>query len=243
MFLAPHNFGNIVLLGAGGTGGYIAEHLCRIIYALKRESMTFTICDGDIVEESNLIRQKFLVSDIGGNKAQITAQRCSAAFGLCIDSYSQYIEDTGTLKRLLRKNNCLVPILIGAVDNNRTRQMCNECFHELCNLLYIDSGNGASTGQVVVGLKVENETIFPPVGEVYPDILADKDIFPSEQSCERASISQPQSIAANITAATIVTSVIYNLLTRGNIPTNHVTFSSARIHVKPYYEKLNPQAA
>ena len=42
----------IVMLGAGGTGGHIAPHLYRLLYALERP-VRFIICDGDIVEEKN----------------------------------------------------------------------------------------------------------------------------------------------------------------------------------------------
>ena len=39
----------IVMLGAGGTGGHIAPHIYRLLYALDRPSR-FIICDGDKVE-------------------------------------------------------------------------------------------------------------------------------------------------------------------------------------------------
>lgn len=39
----------IILLGVGGTGGYIAPHLYRLLYALDRP-VRFIICDGDVVE-------------------------------------------------------------------------------------------------------------------------------------------------------------------------------------------------
>lgn len=37
----------IVMIGAGGTGGHIAPHLYRLLYALERP-VQFVICDGDI---------------------------------------------------------------------------------------------------------------------------------------------------------------------------------------------------
>ena len=46
----------IIVLGAGGTGGYVIPHLYRIEYAAQR-SMRIIVCDGDVVEEKNLIRQ------------------------------------------------------------------------------------------------------------------------------------------------------------------------------------------
>ena len=52
----------IVMLGAGGTGGHIAPHLYRLLYALERP-VRFIICDGDIVEEKNLVRQNFTPAD------------------------------------------------------------------------------------------------------------------------------------------------------------------------------------
>ena len=38
----------IVMLGAGGTGGYIAPYLYRLLHMLDRPTR-FVICDGDIV--------------------------------------------------------------------------------------------------------------------------------------------------------------------------------------------------
>ena len=65
----------IVMLGAGGTGGHIAPHLYRLLYALNRP-VRFIICDGDIVEEKNLVRQNFTPADLGENKAKVLAERC-----------------------------------------------------------------------------------------------------------------------------------------------------------------------
>lgn len=71
----------IVMLGAGGTGGHIAPHLYRLLYALDRP-VRFIICDGDIVEEKNLVRQNFTPADLGENKAKVLAERYSSVFGM-----------------------------------------------------------------------------------------------------------------------------------------------------------------
>lgn len=117
-------------------------------------------------------------------------------------------------------------ILIGAVDNNKSRQMCHRVFKEMKELIYIDSGNGEFTGQVVCGIKRNNRSYYKPVGELYPDILSETDKFPSELSCAEASISAPQSIAANIMASTLIVSYVYNILVLGQMTTRSVTFSS-----------------
>ena len=66
----------IVVIGAGGTGGYVIPHLYRIAYASGRPCRII-IADGDIVEQKNLIRQNFAECDIGENKAQVMAERYS----------------------------------------------------------------------------------------------------------------------------------------------------------------------
>lgn len=56
MKFSKNNSLKIILIGAGGTGGYIAPHLYRIAYASGRK-VQIIIADGDIVEKKNLIRQ------------------------------------------------------------------------------------------------------------------------------------------------------------------------------------------
>jgi hypothetical protein len=125
-------------------------------------------------------------------------------------------------------------ILIGAVDNNRSRQLCHQVFMASDNLIYLDSGNGEHTGQVVCGIRRKCRTYYKPVGDVYPDVLEATDKFPSQLSCAEAAISAPQSIVANIMAATAVVSYIYNILVLGAIDVQSVTFSTRTVNLKPY---------
>jgi hypothetical protein len=124
-------------------------------------------------------------------------------------------------------------ILIGAVDNNRSRQICHQVFMKSDNLIYIDSGNGEHTGQVVCGIRRNGRTYYKPIGDIYPDVLLDTDKFPTELSCAEAAVSAPQSIVANIMAATAVVSYIYNILVLGSINVRSVTFSTKTVNLKP----------
>ena len=124
-------------------------------------------------------------------------------------------------------------ILIGAVDNNRSRQLCHQVFKSANNLIYIDSGNGEYTGQVICGIRRSDKTYYKPIGDIYPDVLEDTDKFPTQLSCAEAAVSAPQSIVANIMAATAVVSYIYNILVLGNIETRSVTFSTKTVNLKP----------
>ena len=198
----------IVMLGAGGTGGHIAPHIYRLLYALDRPAR-FIICDGDIVEQKNLVRQNFSEADLGRNKARVLAERYSRVFGIETEYVPNFVETVDALMELIRpldwkrdqyewKTVKEMVVLIGAVDNNRSRQVCHKAFSQSKELVYIDSGNGEFSGQVVCGVRRNGRTVQKPVGSVYPELMRDKgDKFPTELSCAEAAQSDPQSMAAN----------------------------------------------
>ena len=228
----------IVMLGAGGTGGYAAPHIYRLIHTLNRP-VHFLVADGDIVEEKNLVRQNFIHADLGRNKAAVMAERYASAFGMEIAYLPEFIENEDALAALTAPDYSRkeLAILIGAVDNNRSRQMCHEAFMRAKELVYIDSGNGQYTGQVVCGIRRNGRTYYKPVGTLYPDILEDTDKFPTELSCAEAAVSAPQSVVANVMAATAILSYLYDILVLGDITVRNVTFSTKAIHMKPEITK------
>ena len=89
----------IVVLGAGGTGGYVIPHLYRLGYASEHPTRII-VCDGDVVEQKNLIRQNFVEQDIGRNKAQALAARYAAAFGIECEYRPEFIETQEELHTL-----------------------------------------------------------------------------------------------------------------------------------------------
>ena len=238
----------IVMLGVGGTGGHIAPHLYRLLYALDRP-VRFIICDGDVVEQKNLVRQNFIPADLGENKAQVLAERYSTVFGMETEYVPSFIESEEALKELIKPRVTYsgyyprtvvdkeLVILIGAVDNNRSRQMCHRVFYETEELIYIDSGNSEHTGQVVCGIRSGGRTLYKPVGKLYPEVLTETDKFPTELSCAEASVSAPQAMTANITAATTVVDMIYNILTLGESRVRQVTFATTTCNVRPVLAK------
>lgn len=246
----------IVMLGAGGTGGHIAPNLYRLLYALDRR-VRFIICDGDLVERKNLVRQNFTPADMGENKAKVLSERYAAVFGMETEYVPDFIENEERLQALLKpqvwpggafwSDNARgyepmsvvkeLVILIGAVDNNKSRRLCHTVFQSAEELVYIDSGNGEHTGQVVCGIRRSGKTMYRPVGSVYPEVLELTDKFPTELSCAEASVSAPQSIAANITAATAVVDMIYNILALGDSTVRQATFATRTVHMKPTVQK------
>ncbi len=230
----------------------------------------FIIADGDVVEEKNLVRQNFIRADLGENKAKVLAERYSTVFGLETEYIPEFMENPDRLLELVTpttwtKNFYQVQqsellngtwqnspnrfvteqvILIGAVDNNRSRAMCHEVFGKVhAGLVYIDSGNGEHTGQVVCGVRRGGRTYFKPVGGLYPDVLEQTDKFPTELSCAEASVSAPQSIVANVMAATAVVNFVYNILVLGDLNVRHITFSTGSINLKPAINKKRRKKA
>ena len=201
------------------------------------------------------MRQNFIPADLGENKAQVLAERYSAVFGMETEYLPMFVEDEERLKALLEPRVWRDPyyppreiareqvVLIGAVDNNRSRQLCHRVFYQSRELIYIDSGNGEHTGQVVCGVRSGGRTIYRPVGSVYPDVLKETDKFPTELSCAEASLSAPQSIAANITAATAVVDILYNILALGESRVRLVTFATQSCNVRPVLQKRRKKKA
>ena len=70
------------------------------------------------------------------------------------------------------------------------------------------------------------------------------DLFPSEVSCADASVSAPQTIVANLMAATAVVTMIYNILVVGSSTVQQVTFSTKTVNLRSYQkQKKGRQAA
>ena len=238
MKLAKNRPVQIVVIGAGGTGGYVIPHLYRIAYNSQRP-IRIILANGDTIEMKNIKRQNFIQSDVGDNKARILAERYASAFGIETEYVPDFIETEAELCKLLeipsawRYEPKPMPVLIGAVDNNRSRILCHRVFEKTDDLIYIDSGNGEYTGQMICGMKQSGKVMSLPAARVYPDILTDQEKFPSELSCAERNMSVPQSIAANLFAAMAVTSMLYYLLIEGELENSRITFSSRKLLMKP----------
>ena len=67
----------ITVVGCGGTGGFVAEGLCRLFQGRKA---TIVLVDHDRVEPHNLLRQNFYAEDVGRFKSQALADRLARAY-------------------------------------------------------------------------------------------------------------------------------------------------------------------
>lgn len=140
----------IVQVGCGGTGSYIVPSICQYISTSPLKNKTeIILIDGDIIEQKNLVRQRFIAQDLGRNKAEVLAERYSSAFGVTVKSLSEYL-DVEKHRELISGNNNYYPlIVIGAVDNHNARlQIASLVSAHPHYAMCIDTGNGMWNGQV-----------------------------------------------------------------------------------------------
>lgn len=247
---------DIVVIGCGGTGSHYIKELGRLLYGKggTGNHLRLVLVDGDVVEEKNLVRQNFAPIDQGKNKARVLAERYASVFGMETEYVPSFVEDLDTLMELITpkdwelepdsfKKTPEMVILLGAVDNNKSRQLCHKAFCQSKDLIYIDSGNGEFSGQVVCGVRKNGRTVFKPVGGVMPELLRDTDKFPTELSCAEAAQSDPQSMAANITAAIAVVDMVYNILTHGEGIVRQMDFSTKTVRMQTILEKQRRKTA
>ena len=141
----------ITVVGCGGTGGFVAEGLCRLF---QGRDATIVLVDHDRVEPHNLLRQNFYAGDVGKFKSKALADRLSQAYNRPV-GYSVYpfrgedpLGDSQRYPGLPSYADCLI---IGCADNAAARRAMAECLPASPQRWLIDAGNDTNWGQVLIG--------------------------------------------------------------------------------------------
>ena len=163
------------LVGAGGTGSFMAMNLARLAFELKLagKRTSIIIVDPDGVEEGNIPRSNFCFAETGANKAETLAGRIAQAWGIEVGFVKE-----GFHPALLQTKNDdwdvkysdsnKLTILVGCVDNHLARIQINEtlkiynekgCDSSRPRLWWIDGGNGRDSGQVLIGNRLNEKEI------------------------------------------------------------------------------------
>ncbi len=148
MYKLDNSFANghftVTVVGCGGTGGFVAESLCRLLPPRAE----LILVDHDWVEERNLSRQNFIPDDLGRVKSEALAQRLAGKYGRPV-AYSTFPIALSEVK---------VPgLVIGCVDNGLARaDIARKAKSSLVPPYgyiswWVDAGNGESYGQVLIG--------------------------------------------------------------------------------------------
>lgn len=232
MLTNKHDQSHIIIVGAGGTGGWLASFLHRI-----KDDHVVTIIDADIVEEKNLIRQNFNFDDINKNKAEVIGSRYQ--FDNIVPFY---LSEPSQLNEVIKSTN-LQPIIVGAVDNNASRLLIKKFLDSYDGeALWVDSGNSERDGQVIItGLNEEGNYIdgFSDPFTLHPELndTTDDNRHPDDISCAEQSESAPQNVGANIFAATTIFGILNKWLAKEPLLSNEIKFNSATVSMYKYEVK------
>ena len=155
----------LVVVGCGGTGGFLAEAVCRLL--LGRAAQLYLI-DPDRVEAHNVARQAFDRGDVGRFKAQVLAERLTRRFGREV-GYSVLPYDAELHAQVFGDVRSRLSLLIGCVDNAAARRAIATTLdrgrwsyggpgaHQ--PVWWLDAGNGRNSGQVLLGNATRPEAL------------------------------------------------------------------------------------
>ena len=222
----------IVLAGCGGTGSILSEMLARLLYG--RRARLFLI-DPDRVEESNVGRQAFSPADVGGFKAEVLAKSLARRYGLSV-GYSVLPYDPTLHATAFREAmTSRLRLIIGCVDNAPARRAISTTLMGTASyggrppgVWWLDSGNGHSSGQVLLGNAVRPDDLRGAFGRASgvcralpspslqrPDLLESASAPeppPGPLDCAERVLRGEQGPTVNAMAATLATTFVSRLL-------------------------------
>jgi molybdopterin/thiamine biosynthesis adenylyltransferase len=178
---------HVLCIGAGGIISQIAPTLCR------KGIGKITLLDDDLVEASNLNRQRFYPQDIGKNKALALAKNLQAECIVAtkIHGFAWRLEEA-----IAREANLSCDVAVCGVDNNPARVVASRYFPTLG--VPVVSADG-DHGYVFV-----QEKDGPYIGSLFPD-MADDSRYPCPGTPAVADILQGVGALASYAVDTLLT--------------------------------------
>jgi PRTRC genetic system ThiF family protein len=235
--IPPHWLGDrplrIALVGVGGTGSILAGELASLETTLRRlghPGFDVTVFDPDRVSPANIGRQRYCEADLGLWKAVVSVHRINLFFNLEWRAVPTRFERT-------RRSPVDFDLLLTCVDSAAARLAIGAVARRWRGALWLDTGNGRSTGQVVlghVGNRLEGDGAgvrLPNVLDLFPELVAVDDT--EEHSCSTEEALRRQELPVNRVAATIAFDLIYQLLRHSSLTTHGAQFSLAPLRVSP----------
>ena len=219
-FIAPQNFASdrkvrVVVVGAGGNGSQFLDGLGRLDRAIRAQlgkGLEVTVFDPDAISEANVGRQRFGVHDVGFNKAILMVHRINGFYDLDWHAEPEAFDPN---------RHASFDLLVGCVDSGRFRHALGQFWHSrLTDSLWLDLGNGADSGQVVLGhlgkAGSRSDLRLPNVYDLYGDQLlaGDHDNIPS---CSLAEALQRQRWSVNPITVSASLSILDGLFLRGGL--------------------------
>ncbi|MBI4496618.1 MAG: ThiF family adenylyltransferase [Chloroflexi bacterium] len=221
----------IVLVGCGGTGGFLAEAVCRLLIGRPAQ---LCLVDMDRVEPHNVARQAFDRADEGRFKAEVLAERLARRFGrevgYAVTPYNRelHAQVFGNASSRLR-------LLVGCVDNAAARRAIAATLEDRSwsgayrpppqSVWWLDGGNGSNAGQVLLGNVTQPDGLrgaflpdlticraLPAPSLQRPDLLDTPPEPHPEPDCAEAVAEGAQGPTINQVVAAVMASYVEKLL-------------------------------
>ncbi|HEX8708849.1 MAG TPA: ThiF family adenylyltransferase [Pyrinomonadaceae bacterium] len=244
----------IVLVGCGGIGAYMAQHIGRIMRVLysDEKGINLTLCDPDIVEEKNLGRQLFCDAEIGQPKAVALARRYGQAWALNTTAYH------GEYREELLLGTAELIVLVGCVDNAAARRVLADTLmnnpqnpgpHAPPKIWWLDCGNLKDTGRTMLGSASSEEQMrgafldgkkcisLPSPTLQYPSLLIPQpeELDGAEMSCAEMAAANLQSLNINAAVAVQAADMLTRLLVTRDLKRYQCAVNVAAGSVKSFY--------
>jgi PRTRC genetic system ThiF family protein len=219
----------LTLVGCGGTGSILSEHLARMIAGFNLPGrIDLTLCDGDVVNYANIARQNFLPTEIGSSKAQALALRLAGQFGINVGSILENVDDKFHIPK--------ETLLCTCTDTLVSRKWAAMSGADL----WLDAGNELAHGQAVLGTthlqaklaeqlaqwdKLPHVHELPTEAALSPAILRTKRDLPTP-SCADQPFSQ-QGFCVNAAAALAAATIAKQVLVDQSVRTPQIFFNVA----------------
>lgn len=222
----------MLVVGCGGTGSAFASGLPYLHQAMRAlghpGGLDVTVADGDLVSESNCVRQPFTVHHVGRNKAEVLVTGLNLWWGLTWSAYPRHVTPANRLDGY--------DIVVGCVDTRAARRMLARATRTSWSVRYwLDAGNDADFGQIVLGEPREQSSAalrLPSVDELLPETVrpGPEDHGPS---CSAVEALTRQAPFTNHVLAYHMLFLLGQLFTRGELTHHGMFLNLARGTVEP----------
>jgi len=220
----------VCLIGAGGNGSEMMDCLIRIAKGLEARGsetgLSVVVIDDDLVEPQNLIRQRFWPSDVGIYKSQSVVEKANYLLGMDWNFIPGRIPLAG--ESCLPKGETF-DIVITCVDNVAARITLYESYKDKqSETIWLDMGNEATDGQVVIGHLGVCKTHVPNVLERFPEIKTMKDEHKAP-SCSAEESLRRQDLFINQKVASAAGNMLWQLIAKGKIANTHIHIDAKKM--------------
>jgi PRTRC genetic system ThiF family protein len=182
----------VLVVGCGGTGSAIVAGLPFLHQAMLAAGhpggLSVTLQDGDVVSETNCVRQAFCCSEVGHSKADVLASRVNLFYGMGWKSIP---------RNLGASFDRCYDLVIGCVDTRKARAAIVRANTKTAPVYWLDIGNSAATGQYLLGQPSSSRNAgrrLLTAADMWPEVVnpkLDNDDGPSCSAVEALERQEP----------------------------------------------------